>query len=61
MQNKMVRCILKLDNRAHIGNNELIKAGFLNVSDRIKRLNLGHVFKYGTKLVQIISQKILQD
>ena len=36
MQNKMIRFILKLDNRTHIGNNELIRAGFLNVSDRIK-------------------------
>ena len=49
LQNKMIRFILKLDNRAHIGNNELIKAGFLNVSDRIKQLNLGHVFKIWNK------------
>ena len=45
----MIRFILKLDNRTHIGNNELIKAGFLNVSDRIKQLNLGHVFKIWNK------------
>ena len=29
MQNKMIRFILKLDNRAHIGNDELIRAVFL--------------------------------
>ena len=29
MQNKMIRFILRLDNRAHIGNDELIKAVFL--------------------------------
>jgi len=49
MQNKMIRFILKLDNRTHIGNNELIKAGFLNVSDRIKQINLGHVYKIWNK------------
>ena len=49
MQNKMIRFILKLDNRAHIGNDELIRAGFLSVSDRIKQLKLGHVFKIWNK------------
>ena len=28
MQNKMIRFILKLDNRTHIGNDELIRAAF---------------------------------
>merc|ERR1712121_122730 len=49
MQNKMIRFILRLDNRAHIGNDELIRAGFLSVSDRIKQLKLGHVFKIWNK------------
>ena len=49
MQNKMVRFILRLDNRAHIGNDELIRAGFLSVSDRIKQLKLGHVYKIWNK------------
>ena len=49
MQNKMIRFILKLDNRAHIGNDELIRAVFLSVSDRIKQLKLGHVFKIWNK------------
>ena len=45
----MIRFILKLDNRKHIGNDELIRAGFFNVSDRIKQLSLGHVFKIWNK------------
>merc|ERR1712240_46411 len=49
MQNKMVRFILKLDSRAHIGNDELVRAGFLSVVDRVKQLKLGHVFKLKNK------------
>ena len=49
MQNKMVRFILKLDSRAHIGNDELVRAGFLSVVDRVKQLKLGHVFKIKNK------------
>merc|ERR1712240_505693 len=49
MQNKMVRFILKLDSRAHIGNDELARAGFLSVMDRVKQLKLGHVFKIKNK------------
>ena len=45
MQNKMIRFILCLDNRSQIENDELTKAGFLNTSDRVKQLKLGHVFK----------------
>ena len=45
MQNKMIRFISDLDNRAHIGNQELAKAGYLSVPDRVKQLKLGHVFK----------------
>ena len=45
MQNKMVRSILKLGRRAHIGNDELVNAGFLSVVDRVKQLKLGHVSK----------------
>ena len=45
MQNKITRFILALDSRAHIGNQELEKAGYLSVPDRVKQLNLGHVFK----------------
>ena len=35
-QNRMIRFILKLDNRIHIGNQELEKVGFLKVNDRVK-------------------------
>merc|ERR1711984_12472 len=48
-QNKMIRFILNLDNRAHVGNKERVKAGFLNVTDRVKQLKLGHVFKIKSK------------
>ena len=49
IQNKMIRFILNLDNRAHIGNQERHKAGFLSVSERVRQLNLGHVFKIKNK------------
>ena len=48
-QNKVIRFILNLDNRAHIGNQELEKAGFLQVPDRVKQLKLGHVFRIKAK------------
>ena len=41
----MIRFISDLDSRAHIGNQELAKAGYLSVPDRVKQLKLGHVFK----------------
>ena len=52
MQNKIIRFISDLDSRAHIGNQELAKAGYLSVPDRVKQLKLGHVFKIrnGTKV-----------
>jgi len=45
MQNKVVRFILDLDSRTHIGQSELDKLRFLNVEDRVKQLKLNHVFK----------------
>ena len=33
VQNRIIRFILNLDYRSHIGNAELVKAGFLKVSD----------------------------
>ena len=42
-QNKMIRFILDLDNRAHIGQKELEKAGFLNVSKRVTQMKLGRL------------------
>lgn len=49
MQNKKTRFILNLDSRAHIGNQELEKAEYLSVSDRVKQLMLGYVFKIKNK------------
>ena len=48
-QNKTIRFILDLDNRAHIGTKELETTGFLKVPDRVKQLKLGHVFKIRKK------------
>ena len=45
MQNKIIRFILKLQPRSHIGREEFEKLGMLKVEDRIKQLKLNHVFK----------------
>ena len=45
MQNKIIRFILKLEPRSHIGGEEFQKLGILKVEDRIKQLKLYHVFK----------------
>ena len=45
-----MRFILNLDSRAHIGNQELEKAGCLKVPDRVKQLKLGHVFRIKNKI-----------
>ena len=45
MQNKIIRFILKLEPRSHIGREEFEKLGMLKVEDRIKQLKLKHVFK----------------
>ena len=44
MQNKMVRFILQLDSRSHIGCNELEKINMLSVPNRVKQIKLNHVF-----------------
>ena len=41
---------MNLNSRAHIGNKELEKAGFLKVPDRVKQLKLGHVFRIKNKI-----------
>ena len=45
MQNEIIRFILKLEPRSHIGGEEFQKLGILKVEDRIKQLKLYHVFK----------------
>ena len=45
MQNKMIRYILNLDSRSHIGCSEFEKLNMLNVCDRVKQNKLNHVYK----------------
>lgn len=45
MQNKVVRFVLGLDSRTHVGQVELDRLGFLNIEDRVKQLMLNHAFK----------------
>ena len=45
LQNKVVRFILDVGPRIHIGQNELDKVGVLPCKDRIVQLKLNHVFK----------------
>ena len=45
MQNKMIRFILKLNSRSHIGCNELENVNMLSVSNRVKQIKLNHVYK----------------
>ena len=45
MQNKTVRFILNLGNRAHIGSKEFDKLDILGVTDRVKQNKLNHIFK----------------
>ena len=45
MQNKMIRYILNLDSRSHIGCPEFEKLNMLNVCDRVKQNKLNHVHK----------------
>ena len=45
----MIRFILNLHCRHHIGHKELKEAGFLKVSERVKQLKLGHIFRIRNK------------
>ena len=44
-QNKVIRCILSLDSRSHIGYNEFNILNWLPVNYRVDQLKLNHVFK----------------
>ena len=48
-QNKIVRFILNLGPREHIGQVELNTLGFLNVHDRVEQLRLNQVYKICNK------------
>ena len=43
-QNKIVRFILNLEPRSHVGQSELDRAGMLNIRDRAKQLMLNHMY-----------------
>ena len=45
MQNKIVRYILDLGDRVHVGCHEIEKVNMLYVEDRVKQMKLNHVFK----------------
>jgi len=44
-QNKLIRFVLNLEPRSHIGNEDFIKLNWLPVSDRVDQVTLCHVFK----------------
>jgi len=43
-QNKLIRFVLNLEPRWHIGNEDFIKLNCLPVSDRVDQVTLCHVF-----------------
>ena len=47
-QNKIVRFVLKLDPRSHVGNEEFKSLGWLPVHRRVDQIILNHVFKINT-------------
>ena len=55
MHNKIIRFILKLDNRAYIGNDELIRTVFFKVYPiELNSQNLVMSLRYGIKHAQVI-------
>ena len=49
-QNKIARFVLELSPRDHIGQTELNKVNYLNISERVEELNLNHVYKVKNNL-----------
>ena len=45
MQNKVVRFVLDLDPRAHVGQEQWKELGLLSVKNRVIQLKLNQVFK----------------
>ena len=45
IQNKMIRFVLKLDPRSHIGSDEFKSLGWLQVSKRVDQIILNHIFR----------------
>jgi len=49
-QNKLIRFVLNLEPRSHIGNEDFIKLNWLPVFDRVNQVTLCHVFKMHNNL-----------
>jgi len=49
-RNKLIRFVLNLKPRSHIGNEDFIKLNWLPVSDRVDHVTLCHVFKMHNNL-----------
>jgi len=49
-QNKLIRFVLNLEPRSHIGNEDFIKLNWLPVSERVDQVTLCHVFKMHNNL-----------
>jgi len=49
-QNKLIRFVLNLEPRSHIGYEDFIKLNLLPVSDRVNQVTLCHVFKMHNNL-----------
>ena len=45
MQNKVVRFVLGMGPRTHVGQEQRSKLGLVSVNDRVTQLKLNHVFK----------------
>lgn len=49
VQNKLIRFVLSLPPRTHVGYNEFKKIGWLPVADRVQQICLSHIFKIYNK------------
>ena len=49
-QNKLIRFVLNLEPRSHIGNEDFIKLNWLPLSDRVDQVTLCNVFKMHNNL-----------
>ena len=59
-QNKMIRFILKLEPRSHVGHDQFERLDVVSVKDRVKQLNLNHdSIKKGRQKPFIISDSCL--
>ena len=56
-QNKMIRSVLGLDSRSHIGLQEFLSVKWIPVKYRVKQLKLNHVYK----IINSLSPSYLQE